>query len=70
MKFLNYLKLKNKYITKDVEDFIHLIRVNDTNKYDGYKQILSKDEFDLLNLIKVLILEALKKIYYHHYQKN
>jgi len=49
----NYLKLKNKYITKDVDDFIHLKRINDTNKYDGYKQILSKEEFDLLNLIKV-----------------
>ena len=48
-----YLGLKQKYITKDVNDFIELKRVNDTYKYDGYKQILTKEVFELLNLIKV-----------------
>ena len=48
-----YLGLKQKYITKDVNDFIELKRVNDTYKYDGYKQILTKEGFELLNLIKV-----------------
>ena len=47
-----YLSLKNKYVTKDIADFIELKRVNDTYKYDGYKNILSKEEFELLNLIK------------------
>ena len=48
-----YLTIKKKYFTKDVEDFINLIRNEDTYKYDHYKEILKKDEFDLLNLIKM-----------------
>ena len=48
-----YLTLKNKYFTNDIIDFVNLKRINDTFKYDGYKKILSKEEFDLLNLIKV-----------------
>ena len=48
-----YLALKQKYITKDIGDFIELKRINDTYKYDSYKNIFSKEEFDLLNLIKV-----------------
>lgn len=48
-----YLTLKNKFFTNDIEDFVNLKRINDTFKYDGYKKILSKEEFDLLNLIKV-----------------
>ena len=48
-----YSNLRNKYITKNIEDFIELKRVNDSTKYDNYKEILTKEEFDLLNLIKV-----------------
>ena len=48
-----YLALKQKYFTKDIEDFIKLKRINDTYKYDSYKKVFSKEEFDLLNLIKV-----------------
>ena len=48
-----YLTLKKKYVTKDIEDFINLKRENNTYKYDEYKKILNKEEFDLLNLIKV-----------------
>jgi len=48
-----YLEIKKKYFTKDIEDFIKLNREKDTYKYDDYKTILPKDEFDLLNLIKI-----------------
>ena len=48
-----YLIFKKKFVTKDIEDFIELKRINDTYKYDGYKNILSKEDFELLNLIKV-----------------
>ena len=48
-----YLSLKKKYFTKHIEDFIELKRLNDTFKYDEYKTIFSKEEFDLLNLIKM-----------------
>ena len=49
----NYLEIKQKYFTKDIEDFINLKREKDTHKYDEYKTILKKDDFDLLNLIKM-----------------
>ena len=48
-----YSKLRTKYLTKDIEEFIELKREKDTIKYDNYKQILKKEEFDLLNLIKI-----------------
>ena len=48
-----YSELRKKYITKNIEDFIELKRVNNTSKYDNYKDIITKEEFDLLNLIKV-----------------
>ena len=48
-----YLTYKKKYIKKDIEDFINLVREKDTYKYDNYKTILPKEEYDLLNLIKV-----------------
>ncbi len=48
-----YIALKMKYFNKDIEDFIKLKRIDNTYKYDGYKDILSKEEFELLNLIKV-----------------
>ena len=48
-----YAELRKKYVTKEIEDFIELKRVNDTQKYDKYKEILGKEEFELLNLIKV-----------------
>ena len=48
-----YSSLRNKYLTKNIEEFIELKRVNDTIKYDSYKEIITKEEFDLLNLIKV-----------------
>ena len=31
-----YLQLRNKYFSKDIEDFMVLKRVEDTYKYDGY----------------------------------
>ena len=48
-----YSNLRAKYITKNIEDFIELKRINDSTKYDNYKEIITKEEFDLLNLIKV-----------------
>ena len=48
-----YSTLRNKYITKDIEDFIELKRINDTFKYDSYKEIIKEEEFKLLNLIKI-----------------
>ena len=48
----NYLVTKKKYFSKDIIDFISLCRAKDTFKYDNYKTILPKEEFDLLNLIK------------------
>ena len=45
----NYVTLKKKYMTKDIEDFVKLKREKDTYKYDEYKKILKKEEFDLLN---------------------
>ena len=48
-----YSNLRNKYITKDIEDFIELNRTKDSYKYDSYKEIITKEEFDLLHLIKV-----------------
>ena len=48
-----YSNLRNKYITKDIEDFIELNRTKDSYKYDSYKDIITKEEFDLLHLIKV-----------------
>ena len=56
-----YLSLKNKYITKDIGDFIELKRIKDTYKYDGYKNIISKEEFELLNLIKVDVERTYKE---------
>ena len=38
-----YLTYKKKYITKDIEDFINLVREKDTYKYDNYKTILPKE---------------------------
>ena len=48
-----YSNLKKQYITENIEKFIELKRVDDTFKYDNYKKILDKEEFDLLNLIKI-----------------
>jgi TBC1 domain family protein 5 len=48
-----YLDLKKKYLTKDIEDFMKIKRINDINKYDEYKTILPQEDFKLLNLIKV-----------------
>ena len=48
-----YLELKKKFITKDIEDFMKLNRLEDVDKYDKYKKILADDNFDILNLIKV-----------------
>ena len=48
-----YSKLREKYISTDIEDFIELKRINDTVKYDNYKSVISVKEFELLNLIKV-----------------
>ena len=50
---IKFIALKKKYITKDIQDFIELKRIDDTYKYDGYKNILPKEEFELINLIKV-----------------
>ena len=41
-----YIALKMKYFNKDIEDFIKLKRIDNTYKYDGYKDILSKEEFE------------------------
>lgn len=48
-----YSNLRQKYITQDIENFIELNRAKDSYKYDSYKEIITKEEFDLLNLIKV-----------------
>ena len=48
-----YSNLRQKYITKKIEEFIELKRANDSFKYDNYKEIITREEFDLLNLIKV-----------------
>jgi TBC1 domain family protein 5 len=48
-----FATLRKKYITKDIENFIELKRITDTQKYDNYKEIISKEEFEILNLIKV-----------------
>ena len=68
-----YSNLKKKYITKNIEEFIGLNRIDNTFKYDNYKEIFSKEEFDLLNLIKIdtdrtyqendiFLLDEIKKI--------
>ena len=49
----DYEKIKSELITKDISDFIELKRINNTNNYDEYKNILPKEEFQLLNLIKI-----------------
>ena len=49
----NYLEIKQKYFTKDIEAFISLTREKDTYNYDKYGTILKKEDFDLLNLIKM-----------------
>ena len=49
----SYSKLRDKYITKEIETFIELKRAKDSILYDSYNAILKKEEFDLLNLIKI-----------------
>ena len=49
----SYSKLRDKYITKEMETFIELKRAKDSILYDSYNTILKKEEFDLLNLIKI-----------------
>ena len=49
----SYSKLRDKYITKEIEAFIELKRAKDSMLYDSYNTILKKEEFDLLNLIKI-----------------
>ena len=49
----SYSKLRDKYITKEIETFIELKRAKDSILYDSYNKILKKEEFDLLNLIKI-----------------
>ena len=49
----NYLEIKQKYFTKDIEVFISLTREKDTYNYDKYGTILKKEDFNLLNLIKM-----------------
>jgi len=49
----SYSKLRNKYITENIEAFIELKRAKDSILYDNYKTIIKEDEFDLLNLIKI-----------------
>ena len=49
----SYYKLRDKYITKEIETFIELKRAKDSILYDSYNTILKKEEFDLLNLIKI-----------------
>ena len=48
-----YSKLRNKYITENIEAFIELKRAKDSILYDNYKTIIKQDDFDLLNLIKI-----------------
>ena len=49
----SYSKLRDKYITKEIETFIELKIEKDSILYDSYNTILKKEEFDLLNLIKI-----------------
>ena len=49
----SYSKLRDKYITKEIETFIELKRAKDSILYDSYNTILKKENFDLLNLIKI-----------------
>ena len=56
-----YSRLRDKYITNEIESFIELKRLEDTIKYDNYKSILSEKEFDLLNLIKIDVLRTFQE---------
>ena len=49
----SYSKLRDKYITKEIETFIELKRAKDSILYDSYNKKKKKEEFDLLNLIKI-----------------
>ena len=43
LKREKYSNLRQKYITKKIEEFIELKRANDSFKYDNYKEIITRE---------------------------
>lgn len=58
-----YLGLKKKFFTKDIEDFVVTQKVKD--KYSAYfkfKEILSKEDYNFLDIIKVDVTRTFQKV--------
>ena len=66
----SYLELKKKYITKDIEDFIGTKKIKDKYAlYFRFKDILPKEDYNILDLIKIDVNRTFQKIELFHLDK-
>ena len=57
-----YYESKKLFITKDIEDFINTKKVKDKySEYFKYKEILSKEDYDFLDIIKIDVFRTFQK---------
>ena len=58
-----YLSLKNNYLTKDIIDFIQTKKIKDKYAlYFRFKDILPKEDYTLLDLIKIDVNRTFQKV--------
>ena len=58
-----YLTLKNKLITKDISDFIDTKKIKDKySLYYNFKNILTKEDYNLLDIIKIDVNRTFQKV--------
>ena len=59
----SYMTLKNKLITKDISDFIDTKKIKDKySLYYNFKNILSKEDYSLLDIIKIDVNRTFQKV--------
>ena len=58
----DYMELKSGVVTKEIEDFIMLNEKKGEEKYNKYQKILNKEDFELLDLIKLDIERTYQEI--------
>ena len=49
----DYVDLKKKLLTKQIDEFIQLNKEKGSEEYDQFQKILNKEDFDTLDLIKI-----------------
>ena len=65
-----YDSLKKRYITKEINEFIETKKIKDKySLYYKYKEILTKEDYSILDLIKVDVNRTFQKIELFHLEK-